>query len=103
MAMKQEEYSVSGQILQLVVNDGEMDLSTLLKLYVIVKAVDVEGLEEYILDYLEESGFMDRITALENGETGSLEQNFNEMNFGSLDGISVVRGIWDETNQRVSC
>lgn len=103
MTYQEEEVVVEDQLLQFVINEKETEISTLLKIYVLVKASGVEGLEDYILDYLQESGVLDRLTAVENGETGTLEDNFNEMNFGTLDGISVVRGIWDESSKRVLC
>lgn len=79
--------------LRFVLNEEET--STLLRL-----GLDIEGRIE---KYLEESGVLDKLTSLGNGESGSLEENPNWMDFGSLDGISVVRGIWEVSSGKISC
>lgn len=66
-------------------------------------AEDVTGLEDFLDEYMKESGILQRLEALENGETGVLDENPNSMDFTDLGNVSVVRGVWDETNRRFYC
>lgn len=103
--MTQAEYTIEHQQLQLVINqviDGQ-DVSTLLKLFFLVKASDVEGLSEFILDFLKESNFLARLEALENGESGILVDNPHEMDFKALGNVAMFRGNYDAEKQRFYC
>ncbi len=100
-----KEYIIENQLLQLVINEiieGE-EVSTLLKLYFLVKAEDVLGLEDFLEDYLKESGILARLEALENGESGVLMDNPNEMDFDDLSNIDMIRGNFDEAKKIFYC
>ncbi len=103
--MKTEEYVIENQEMMLVINqvlEGQ-EVSTLLRLYFLVKAGDVLGLTEFIEDILKKSGIYERLEAVENGETGVLTDNPHEMNFTDLSNIDVIRGNYDETNKGMYC
>lgn len=96
-----QEIILKNLLLKFVVNDDKG--STLLTLYPQVLASGVQGLEDFLEDYLKESGILSRLEALENGETGALTENENEMDFVELQGISVVKGMWDHEKQCIYC
>ncbi len=105
MSTQYQEYTIENQVLQLVLNqeeNGEI-ISTLLKLYFLVKAENVEGLTEFVEAYLKESDVLARLEALENGETGLLTDNPHEMDFHTLGNVTVYRGNYDAENQRITC
>lgn len=102
--------TVENQVLQMVVNSQKEDGSTesvLLSLYPVVKITGIEGLDDYLQekfqDFLKDTGILEELEALRNGEGSTLTENPNEMNFKTLDGISVVKGVWDEENKRIYC
>lgn len=100
-----QEYVIENQQLQLVINQliDDQEVSTLLKLFFLVQASDVLGLETFILDYLKESNILARLEALENGESGLLVENPHEMDFLSFGNLNVIRGNYDEENMRFYC
>lgn len=96
-------HSVEGQSCKIVHNaekNGET-IRTLLEIYFKTKASDVEGLEEFVNKLLQ--SILARLEAVENGASSTLTDNPNEMDFVELGNISVIRGIWDDENQRVYC
>ncbi|MFI3253530.1 MAG: hypothetical protein R3Y63_04210 [Eubacteriales bacterium] len=103
--MKEQEYIIENQQVQLVINEmiEEEAVSTLLKLYFLVKASDILDLDEFIEAYLKESGILAKLEALENGESGTLSDNPNEMDFKTLSNIDMIRGNYDENNQQFYC
>lgn len=88
-----KQYTTDLEDLRFVINQGEE--STLLTLQL--------NLEARIEDYLQDSGIYDRLSDLENGVTGTLDTNLNEMNFTTLENLSIVKGIWDNVNGCVTC
>lgn len=102
--------TVENQVFQMVVNsekgDGSME-SVLLSLYPVVKITGIEGIDDYLQEkfqeFLNETGVLEELEALRNGESSTLTDNPNEMNFKTLEGISVVKGVWDEENKRIYC
>lgn len=100
--MADQTILLENQLLKVLVNPEEGSKSTLLEIYPLVKVSGVLGLEDFLEEYVEKY-ISPRLEALENGETGTLDDNYNTMNMSTLDKLDVIRGIWDETNQRVYC